>query len=594
MFRNISVSLKLPIAVFVMTVFAAAGTAGLTYRAVSKGLEDQAHQQLVGAKDQARETLDYLSRLTQSDLSSLARDPAVLAALGGDAAAQSDLTRRYPAGGAYEAVLILDTAGGQVYSTNPAVDLRTLGVDISQGAICNDRVAVVSAPLMGDGGQKVGTVVMVLPTQAVFDALAPVASASSDFAVTLAQDGGSLLVYSQGGLADQSLQEVAGRVQDITTLQILDTERAGEQYVLRDTVNFFGQEIPMTVVAPVEVVLAARIDFLKTMTAVVQACSLAFVLGVTLFVRAIMAPMKDFESKLLRIAANRDLSVRIRAEGHDEIARSAHAVDSVLDMFESFVREARASADEMEHLSRRLSQNAGTASEDVEARSASVEELSSMLQQTVYQATTAAEAANVAVQSMKEAQTLAKDGMARVNDMVKTVTSIASSSRDIANIIELIYDIAFQTNILALNASVEAARAGVHGKGFAVVANEVGNLAKRSSAAVEQTSRLIEGALELVQRGEEVSEDTRLAFQRIADQVQAADAQMASIGEIFEVQQASVAQASESAKMIAIGASTAREHNFEVSDAAERLLNRSQTVQNDVGRFNHNQRMAAE
>jgi methyl-accepting chemotaxis protein len=100
--------------------------------------------------------------------------------------------------------------------------------------------------------------------------------------------------------------------------------------------------------------------------------------------------------------------------------------------------------------------------------------------------------------------------------MVKAMEEITHSSQETGHIIKTIDEIAFQTNLLALNAAVEAARAGEAGAGFAVVADEVRNLAIRSSEAAKNTSNLIEGTIMAVQRGNELTRETRDAFQENA------------------------------------------------------------------------------
>jgi len=99
------------------------------------------------------------------------------------------------------------------------------------------------------------------------------------------------------------------------------------------------------------------------------------------------------------------------------------------------------------------------------------------------------------------ASEVAVKGGTVVSQVVDTMTSINDSAKKIVDIIDVIDGIAFQTNILALNAAVGAARAGEQGRGFAVVASEVRNLAQRSAAAAKEIKSLIDDSVQKVDTG---------------------------------------------------------------------------------------------
>jgi aerotaxis receptor len=128
---------------------------------------------------------------------------------------------------------------------------------------------------------------------------------------------------------------------------------------------------------------------------------------------------------------------------------------------------------------------------------ASMEEITSTVQQNSGNATHASELT-------KEASVIVSGSGTIMGKVVNTMTNISQSSKEMSEHIDTIDSIAFQTNILALNASVEAARAGEQGRGFAVVADEVRNLASRSANAAKEIRQLISGSSRQIQEGEQL------------------------------------------------------------------------------------------
>lgn len=132
-----------------------------------------------------------------------------------------------------------------------------------------------------------------------------------------------------------------------------------------------------------------------------------------------------------------------------------------------------------------------------------------------------AEQARVTNALASEASRSATDGGAMVEAVIATMAAIREGAHDIEEIVSLIDAIAFQTNILSLNAAIEAARSGAHGRGFAVVAHEVRLLAQRSSESARDIRTLIERTLERVNEGSQRSGDAGAAMRDILTSVDA-------------------------------------------------------------------------
>ena len=158
-------------------------------------------------------------------------------------------------------------------------------------------------------------------------------------------------------------------------------------------------------------------------------------------------------------------------------------------------------------------------------QAASLEEVSSALEELAAQTQKNAESSRNADVLSKEASDIASDGKKQVfevsnivnnklSELTTSISSIRSSTEQTADIIKTIDDIAFQTNILSLNAAVEAARAGAAGKGFAVVAEAVRGLAQRSSEAAKNTAALIKEAQTNTEKGVLVSNEVEAVLKK--------------------------------------------------------------------------------
>ena len=127
-----------------------------------------------------------------------------------------------------------------------------------------------------------------------------------------------------------------------------------------------------------------------------------------------------------------------------------------------------------------------------------------------------ADHAHQANQLMEETRSVVAEASQSMRAMDQSMTEISTAGEEIGKIIKTIDEIAFQTNLLALNAAVEAARAGEAGKGFAVVADEVRNLAQRAAEAARNTSGMIENTVRKINDGSDLAKRTFEAFEKVA------------------------------------------------------------------------------
>lgn len=154
-------------------------------------------------------------------------------------------------------------------------------------------------------------------------------------------------------------------------------------------------------------------------------------------------------------------------------------------------------------------------SEGASHQAGSLQEVAGAVTEVKNQISLSADHAAMARTCANEVRHGAVDGNRHMEEMLRAMDEINQSSTNISKVMKAIEDIAFQTNLLSLNASVEAARAGQYGKGFAIVADEVRSLAARSAKAAKETAEMIENSVQRAEHGMNIAKTTADAFNQI-------------------------------------------------------------------------------
>ena len=218
-------------------------------------------------------------------------------------------------------------------------------------------------------------------------------------------------------------------------------------------------------------------------------------------------------------------------------------------------------------------------------QAASAEELSTAITSIAQQAEENSTNVKAAAQHIAQTGSSVNIGDEYMQRLTKAMANIDSASSQIANITKVIEDIAFQTNILALHAAIEAARAGSAGKGFAVVADEVRNLAAKSAEAAKQTADLIHNSTSMVSEGSELTQQTANILRDIHNKSELVNASIVKIEQATIDQAGAIEQIQQGLSQVSAVVQTNAASAEENSATSEEMSAQAVTLREEVGKF---------
>ncbi|NVZ68211.1 methyl-accepting chemotaxis protein [Pseudomonas costantinii] len=328
--------------------------------------------------------------------------------------------------------------------------------------------------------------------------------------------------------------------------------------------------------------------------------------------RSKLQPLSDLVRQAEALGAG-DLSARLSVSSHDEIGQLARSFNQMGEALSTMVSHIRKAAEEVNSRAQALSGLSGGAYEGMEQQSGEITSMAGAVEEfsatslniadnmgnTERLAQENAQQTRIGRTSMQEASSSLEHIATALNSTATVINTLGQRSQEIGGIVGVITSIAEQTNLLALNAAIEAARAGEQGRGFAVVADEVRNLASRTRQATDEISGMIQSIQQetgnaistmehgnvLMQEGLSRNADVASALARIDEQSRSAGQQFAAITTATQEQSSTANVLSSNLQSIALANSEQREVVSNLAITAKELETLAAGLRHEVDRF---------